>query len=285
MENPVKKEPSIDQVRAVYEFMGCSVLAKNMALICEHNLSLVNFVLNNEVNSLDFDLKGLIQNRPDILEHITKENSHLVLEKLHSFEVYDASYDDLANKYKFPSPIKKELKCFLNLAAINYLSFTGQVWLKKILPVIEKEIEQLTKAAERLSYYLKPMTLWDENYNQFFDNQPVHKLINETNSNLTEIMSLKEKLRGSVIGQLAKLGDHRPLGNLGLHEFIKIMWDFWHNFLGRTIVQKNDGINGRKQFLEFLGDCLEPVHPKLVEEHFIDGPIDNALKKFQRSQK
>ena len=69
------------------------------------------------------------------------------------------------------------------------------------------------------------------------------------------------------------------------HEFIKHMWMIWHEILGRTIEQKYDGINGRKQFLEFLVDFLEPIHPTLIEGQLIDGTVDNALKKFQKNLK
>ena len=285
IENPETKASSMDELRAVHECMGCSVLAENMAYVSQHNLSLGNHILDKKPYNLEFEFKNMVENSSMFLENIDEGKTTYMLEQLQSLSIYDASFDDLATKYLFPSALQKDLKLFLNLAAYTYLSINGQVWLKKVLPSIEEEIEQLTNAAERFSYYLKPMTRWDDNYNHLFDNQPVHKLINETYSNLTEIMSLKEKLREGVIGQLAKLDDNRPLGNLGLHEFINMMWTLWHCFLGRSVIQKYDGINGRKQFLEFLTDCLTPVHPKLVEGYFVDGPIDNALKKFQRNLK
>ena len=41
----------------------------------------------------------------------------------------------------------------------------------------------------------------------------------------------------------------------------------------------------RIKFLEFLVDCLGPIHPSLVDGHLIDGSVDKALKKFQRNLK
>ena len=55
--------------------------------------------------------------------------------------------------------------------------------------------------------------------------------------------------------------------------------------LGRTLEQKNDGINGRKQFLEFLLECLKPIHPTLADGPIVDGTVDNALKKFVKKHK
>ena len=93
-------------------------------------------------------------------------------------------------------------------------------------------------------------------------------------------------MRSSTIGRSVKAGDNTPMGNPELQEFIKILYSFWHDILGRALIQKYDGINGRKQFLEFLIECLKPIHPSLVVDQIIqDGTVDNALKKYQKSLK
>jgi len=285
VKNPENKASSMDDLIAVHECMVCSALAANMAYVTQYNIDLANYALDKESGNLEFDLKNLTENPSKILENMDEDKTTYFLEKLQNFNIYDSIYEELATKYLFPAVFKKDLKLILNLAAYNYLSLNGQVWLKKVLPAIEKEIEQLVSAAERFSYYMNPVIQWGDNYDMFFHNQPVQKMLHETKANLDEILTLKDNFRASAIGKLAKLDDHRPMGNLGLHEFIKIMWMFWHDCLGRTVVQKYDGINGRKQFLEFLGNCLEPIHPKLVEDHFVGGAIDNALKKFQKELK
>ena len=54
----------------------------------------------------------------------------------------------------------------------------------------------------------------------------------------------------------------------------------WTGLLDRSLKQSHDGINGRKQFLEFLIDCIEPVHPKLRYQ-----TVDNGLTKYLRELK
>ena len=174
---------------------------------------------------------------------------------------------------------------YLNYAAYIYLVGSSKVWMKRSFPAFEEKLEKLIKAADRFEYSLKLFDGCDAEYDQLFDGYGFKQKLNETKANLDEIKTLKEKFRASTLGKHARLDDHRPIGNPGLHAFIKLIWVFWHDMIGRTLEQKFDGINGRKQFLGFLVDCLKPIHPTLVDGHMIDGPVDNALKKFQRSQK
>ena len=278
---PKNEAPSMADMIAIYECMGCDVLAKHMAYNNQFNIKMANYLTDDPPENLKIDFA----NPESILGSIDDSNEEFLIEKLENYQVYDSAFERLSTKYGFPSSHLSDCKLLLNFAAYMYLSLYGQVWMKNFFPAFEEELEKLANAAERFRYTLKPMAEWEEGFNQFFDNQPIQQMLRDTKANLDEIMKLKEKLRTSTMGKLAKLGDSNPIGNLGLHEFIKHLWTFWHDALGRTIIQKRDGINGRKQFLVFLVDCLKPIHPTLVEGHIIDGPVDNALKKFQKSLK
>jgi len=278
---PESEAPSIESLIAIHECMGCDILARHMVYNNQFNIKLMNYLTDNPSENLKFDFS----NPESILGIIDESEEDIIFKKFENFCVYGSEFERLSLKYSFPKSHQKSCETMLNVGAYKYLSLNGQIWLKRMLPTFEEEIDKLVNAANRFSYVLRPMAEWEEGFDQLFDNQPIQKMLQDTKSNLDEIIKLKEKLRSSAIGKLAKLGDSNPIGNLGLHEFIKHMWAFWHDFLGRTIIQKRDGINGRKQFLVFLVDCLEPIHPTLVEGHIIDGTVDNALKKFQKSLK
>lgn len=263
-------------VVSLYRHLGCDdVLAKNLAYIINENIKLGNHLLGNEPDALTMDLSKLHE-----LSDVDDRNLDLVIKSVHNIPVYETVFAELSEKYNFPHEHLSQFQLLLNLAAYIYLSVALTKFQKTVLSWIEAELVELQNAADRFSYALKPLMSWEEGFDMFFDNFPVQKTLSDTKSNLDVIMSLKEKLRSSTVGDIARLGDHRPIGNPEFHQFIKLLWELWHDLLGRTIVQKYDGINGRKQFLEFLIDCLEPIHPSL--EH---GTVDNALKKFQKSLK
>ena len=270
---------SMDTLMEIHECMGCEVLAKHMIRANQLNLEFGNLLLDEEANNIEFDFDKLKERVADIDER-KREN---LIGKLNGFDVYGSDYESLSIRYGFPREINEECLLYLNYAAYLYLTRSSQIWLKRALPAFEDKLEKLIKAAGRFEYFVNSFDDCGDEYNQFFDGYTFKQTISDTKAKLDDIKNLKEKLRSSTIGRIAKLHDHRPMGNLGLHEFVKLMWNFWHEFLGRSIVQKHDGINGRKQLLEFLVDCLEPIHPTLVDGHVIDGPVDNALKKFQRN--
>jgi len=273
--------PSIEDLIAIHACMECEVLVRHMAHTSQFTMEIANYLTDKSFDNLEFDFA----NMEGIKGNIDDDKADILFEMLENFYVYETEFDRLSTKYSFPDSNQKICKMLLNSAAYAYISLNGQVWLKRTLPAFEKELEKLISAANRFRYVLKPMAEWGEGFDNFFDNQPIQKLLCDTMVNLDEIATLKDKMRSSTIGKLAKLDDHRPMRNLGLHEFIRQMWNFWHDVLGRTVVQKYDGINGRKQFLEFIVECLEPVHPTLIEGPMVDGPVDNALKKFQKNLK
>ena len=271
---------SMDTLMEIHECMGCEVLAKHMIRANQLNLEFGNLLLGGEANNTEFDFDKLKERAANIDD----SKREFLVEKLNDFDVYGSDFENLSSRYSFPSVFENEFRLYLNHAAYQYLTLSSQ-GLKRELPAFEDKLEKLTMAAERFEYFVNSFDECGDEFNQFFDGYAFKQTLSDTKANLEDIKNLKTKLRSSTIGKIAKLDDHRPMGNLGLHEFVKLMWTFWHDLLGRSIVQKYDGINGRKQFLEFLVDCLEPVHPTLVEGHVIDGPVDNALKKFQRNLK
>ena len=281
MTNSGYEDLSMDTLMELHECMGCEVLAKHMIQVNKLNLEIGNFLLGEKSNNIEFDFKELNERAANIDD----SKRDLLVEKLNNFDVYGSHFENLSTRYSFPSEFENGFRLYLNHAAYQYLALSSQVWLKRELPAFEDKLEKLIKATERFECFVNSFDDYGDEYNQFFDGFAFKKTLSVTKANLGDIKCLKRKLRSSAIGMIAKLDDHRPMGNPGLHEFVKLIWTFWHDLLGRSIVQKYDGINGRKQFLEFLVDCLEPVHPTLVEGHVIDGPVDNALKKLQRNLK
>ena len=275
------EELSMDILMEIHKCMECDVLSKHMIRANQLNLEVANHLLDKEPDNLSFDFQKAAKD----VRNIDKIKQDYLFKKFERFDVYESAYENLSIEYDFPSALNDDCKMYLNYAAYIYLVGSSKVWMKRSFPAFEEKLEKLIKAADRFEYSLKLFDDCDAEYDQLFDGYGFKQKLNETKANLDEIKTLKEKFRASTLGKHARLDDHRPIGNPGLHAFIKLIWIFWHDMIGRTIEQKFDGINGRKQFLEFLVDCLKPIHPTLVDGHMIDGPVDNALKKFQKNLK
>ena len=56
------------------------------------------------------------------------------------------------------------------------------------------------------------------------------------------------------------------------------MLELWEKDLGRTLENKNEGLNGRKHLLNFLEISIEPIHEAIEFE-----TLNNSLRKVQNS--
>ena len=145
---------------------------------------------------------------------------------------------------------------------------------------MEQKLNDLQEQIDKFRYALKPLSNYGKDLDPLFGKPFVNSTLEQLNKNLEELYGLKGRLRKSLIGKRAHLGVKAPLGNIGLPEFILHLHTLWTGLLDRSLKQSYDGINGRKQFLEFLGDCRNSVHPRLSYE-----TLDNGLTKYLRELK
>ena len=134
---PKNEAPSMADMIAIYECMGCDVLAKHIAYNNQFNIKMANYLTDDPPENLKIDFA----NPESILGSIDDSNDEFLIEKLENYQVYDSAFERLSTKYGFPSSHLSDCKLLLNFAAYMYLSLYGQVWMKKIFPAFEEELQ------------------------------------------------------------------------------------------------------------------------------------------------
>lgn len=221
----------------------------------------------------------------DIQEYLNRKiskiggNDNSISEFLADQTIYNNAFDELAEKYEFPSQHVRECKELLELAAFQYMTLSRVKDLRPQMRVIDKKLSEINKQVEVLSYHLNSI----KDYKGLLDiviGTGSSELVSETQESLRNVTQLKSRLREGQFGSMTQLGNKSKVGNLGLLPFIQINYFLWHSVLNRTIKQKYDGRSGRKQFFSFLRDCMRIIHPALSYER-----LDYALKDAQRNNK
>lgn len=110
-----------------------------------------------------------------------------------------------------------------------------------------------------------------KNYRSSFD-----KLVASRN----ELRTLPEFIRQSPLAKVTEFDKAAKPTNWSLHLWTEAIYAIWSGLLGRTIINSNDGLNGRKHLLDFMEFCIRPVHEAVEFE-----TLDNMLRKVQNDVK
>lgn len=137
--------------------------------------------------------------------------------------------------------------------------------LEKCLSGVDRDNEVTSQVLTSLTFDKAQSDIYANAFNKLFD-------ANET------IKTLPDFIKNSPVMRTLQVGKRSPLGYPILHQWTKSMLEFWEKDLGRTLENKNDGLNGRKHLLNFLEICIEPLHEAIEFD-----TLNNSLRKVQNS--
>lgn len=250
----------------ITDIWNCTILNSNYKKYISLNEQL------NDLRPIDTNLSK--PNLKTLFESMPQSTVQEYISIIESGSFYDEKFERLSEKYKFPKENLQSCKSLLELGAFSYLAENSKIYTKSFLKAVEQKITPLINQANKLKYYTDKLLELGEAIDIIFEEPSVIQLLEDTTQNLQQLSQIREQLRNSWIAETSKVGVKAPVGNPGLKPFIATSRALWTVQMNRNFTQTYDGINGRKQFLEFLIDCLEPLDPSLKFD-----TVDNALKK------
>lgn len=234
-------------------------------------------------------LSTTFSSSPEIFQAIIEQNESAVKAAL--IEQFDVNsrflglYSDVIDQMKEEfSLTENEANEFIPLIEGLALTYIGSSLIGTIRPAmkdfhsnfveiddkLETATEGLDDKLDEFEIFLSVMSadlIQIKEYRRQFEN-----LIAARNA----LKSLPEFIRQSPIVQVAGIDKAVRPTNWALHLWTEGMYCLWFG-LGRTIINSNDGINGRKHLMDFLEFCMRPIHEAVEYE-----TLDNMLRKVQK---
>lgn len=158
----------------------------------------------------------------------------------------------------FMRPVMKELHA-------NFVALDNK--LGKMIDGLEESLEDFENVLNMIS----GDRVTTKKYKSAFE-----KLVASRN----ELKSLPEFVRQAPFASVTEFDKAAKPTNWPLYLWTEAVYSIWSGILGRTIMNSNDGINGRKHLLEFMDFCIRPVHETVEFES-----LDNMLRKVQNEIK
>lgn len=201
----------------------------------------------------------------------------------------------MCEDFSISENLQKQLATRLNYAANGYLFlYLAQNTTKGFNDWFLK-MDKLAKTATKLEQQIIDLSEDDpdffqmlsyiNSYEQKEDNEPtVPDFFNGLVSQLRILKSLRYGINNSYMGKIFEFGVPGRKKNVALNYWIMMLYDIWSKVLGRNMKRDKLGISGRKRFIEFLEECITPLHPEIVANQ--DDPLERlntALKAVQKN--
>ena len=258
--------PAIKNPAATIE---CKVLCKNQRLLFGDLIDLP------KGQSIEFDLKSTVD----------------LLNKGDFPKLYKTAIDDITQSFSIPACHKESLESVLTQTSVLYLIFVMLTHSRSAYDDILRQLSAITKAVKKLRHlltaagddiadFLSLLETADFQAGGYLPRRQFHKDLLESLDHLIETPSLIPK---TPAGKAFKIGSEGRKPNAALYGWISHLLQFWQNDLGRSLQRDNAKISGRKQFIEFIDLCMEPLHPAMML-HSSDA-LDTMLKTIQADNK
>ncbi len=253
---------------ATFKSNECPTLQKNLTSALELTHSFMSSSEANTVIELDFETLGSVFDNYDGC----------------FLGIYDTLNQEFFDKHFIKLTAMDNVQTRLDAYAYTYLTAMSGLHLKSIFNEADDYFERLDRAIKRMELLLVPEV--EKIYGvlkifSFNDELPKRydAIIKECLERLTKMKALRTDFKNTPLVTELSFTKQYSVKNPGLQKWMENMLYLWTKILGRSLENKADGINGRKQLLEFAMDCMELVHPAL-EYH----TLDNMLRKIQNAQ-
>ena len=194
-------------------------------------------------------------------------------------------YNDLAaeisSEFAIDEPQKEEIIDLLEKTALAYIGgYQARINRKSLVEMLT----QITEFTTSLEKCVQPIEKDTEYYKTIFaglsGNEKQAKIYSQALYSLLEssetLKTLPNFLKQSEVMQTVKIGKRAPVGNPALERWTEGIYFIWTRYLGRSLENLHDGVNGRKHLLRFMEKCILPIHQSIEFE-----TLDNMLRKIQ----
>lgn len=251
---------------------------------------------NSECQVLQKNLQKLqeeLSRNPELINNFHKGWAHSV--KVGISERYDKKISRLNIYSEHTTHIKNVLLLsddqtdiivpVLETLAVSYLGLTHVKTLRPIIKDLHSKFVEMSKLIDESLTGVEDNLEDIEFYIGVFssDTQKTDEYIQSFKSLITardQIKTLPKFIGQSEFARASEFDKAARSTNLALYTWVKAIFAVWLNILGRTIVNSNDGKNGRKHLLEFLEISIAPLHQEIEYE-----TLDNMLRKIQNEIK
>lgn len=198
--------------------------------------------------------------------------------------VYGQSIEKIIETYQIPKNKRELLMNALEKCATVYVKMCVQKLSNQLIQDeflrlfnISKQAKQLSENLDKLSNPDNVLAYFSQKAPQIFGDIDLQKLLADTQSDLLPLVDLEAKLRNSEYLQALRIGKPGRKRDWQLHMWVMFMLEIWVTVLGRIPNRSQDKMNGRQRFLDFMCDCMEPLHPDLEKDKLIN--VFNRIQK------
>lgn len=244
----------------------CPVLLKNMNLYSEKLMSFASATRDE-----DLTLEKIQHAQQNLSQDISFTN----------LGIFANSSFSLCEKYKVEKPIRERFVEFIEYYAFLYLSFYSAKMVKLKLETIDNDLEKMNRAVDRLAKLIRlkeGSTLAALELSNGAKETPIEyrSKVDALLSSLDDFRSIRADFRAAPICVAAQFKNQTPQVNPGLYDWAVKMQSMWTDGLGRSFENTYDGVNGRKNLLELMSDCIVLIDPSIEFS-----TLDNSLRKVQ----
>ncbi len=207
--------------------------------------------------------------------------------------IYSCKLDKLCKDFQVVDPLRPRLGEILENSAHTYICLFGNNFVRLPYEGWLKQLHDLGKTAEKLqsqipkgdANFYEMLSYFDHFEDESSEITP-KDFFNDVIHKLELIKALRYNVVNSKLGKFYGLNVASRKKNHALNTWIALMCNFWMEELGRDLNRDKTGIGGRKRFLEFMGACIEPLHPEILSDIGEPlGRLDTALKSVQKEIK
>ena len=216
-----------------------------------------------------------------------------LFQSIKTLNIYNNNVDTIIQRHNITECEKHNFIQFLEYNAILYVASIPKKHLRKSLSSYIEKLTHLSKHAESLKGQLTNSAHEIEFANFILrtelSKREILKSIPEEYGQdylkdldrlLTKLVELPTVLKNSSLGTEFRLGKTGPIGEPENIEWMKRMYGFWTQILGRTFKFSAKSNSGRENFLIFCESCFEPLYPSISTN-----ALRNCLKIMERDHR
>ncbi|MEP6342088.1 MAG: hypothetical protein ABJ275_02135 [Maricaulaceae bacterium] len=203
--------------------------------------------------------------------------------------LYSTAVNGIYERFKIPQNEQANLKVVLETASQFYLYLSLKPYAPQAYEKYITQLNQIIRTAVKLRNQINSAGLDFAdflelvNYTETKDEgEPsAHDFLYDLVEKLRVIAAIKYKFNDTVFAKEIGYGVKGRPKHEAILLWVSALYNFWIQNLNRSMKRDKTGIGGRKKFLVFLDQCIEPLHPELMS--YNSDALDTALKQVQKN--
>jgi len=231
---------------------------------------------------------------PEFIDlNVTSSLLFELLENVKTLNIYETEIDEIIQNHQIMEIKRSNFVQFLEYSAILYIFSIPKKHIRKSISSYMEKLSSLSKNAENLrrslthseheidvaNFILRTelskkeiINLVPEKYGQDY--------LRDLDRLLIKLVELPKTLKKSTLGKEFRIGKTGPIGEPENIQWMRFMYGFWTQVLGRTFKFNTKSSSGRENFLIFCESCFEPLYPSVSTN-----TLRNCLKIMERKHR